>query len=105
MRSRATLIIVTLVLAICLVCPLVEMFDQWDHALQTGNDTESPVMVLALCVGVAYLFARITCKFSRLGPLAEALSFSCAHEPFSTLMGSSSVIPIPVSPPALALRV
>ena len=58
MRSRAKPIIVTLVLAICLVCPLVDMFDYWDHAAQTGNDTEYTFVILGLCVGASFAFAR-----------------------------------------------
>ena len=42
MKTRATLIAGTIALAICVLCPLVDMFDQWDHALQTGNDSEYP---------------------------------------------------------------
>ncbi len=62
----------------CFVCPLVDMFDNWDHAMQTGNDTEYAFVVLALCVGVAYSLA---------------------------LRGSFFVSPIPLSPPTLALRI
>src|SRR5207302_189474 len=48
MRSRASQIAVTLVLLTCLICPLVETFDNWDHTIQTGNDTEYALVVLAL---------------------------------------------------------
>jgi len=50
--------VLTLVLAICFVCPVVEMFDQWDHTIQTGNDTEYALVVVALCIGTSYAFAR-----------------------------------------------
>jgi hypothetical protein len=40
MKSRFSRGVITLVLAICFVCPLIEMFDHWDHTIQTGNDTE-----------------------------------------------------------------
>jgi hypothetical protein len=46
-------------LTVCLVCPLVDLFDQWDHVLQTGNDTEYPLVILALCVGAAFVLARL----------------------------------------------
>jgi hypothetical protein len=46
-------------LTICLVCPLVDMCDQWDHAFQTGNDSEYPLVILALCVGAAFALARL----------------------------------------------
>ena len=64
MRSRATIRIVTVVLAICLVCPLVDMFDNWDHAPQTGNDTEYTFMILGLCVGALITVARAPLKVS-----------------------------------------
>jgi hypothetical protein len=41
------------ILAICIGGPLVEIFDQWDHTAQDGNDTEINAIVAALCVGVA----------------------------------------------------
>jgi hypothetical protein len=48
----------TLVLLICVVCPVLEMFDQWDHTVQTGNDTEYSFVILGLCVGASFAFAR-----------------------------------------------
>jgi len=35
------------------------MFDHWDHTLQTGNDTEYTLVVIALCVGLAFSMARV----------------------------------------------
>ena len=67
MRTRASRIIATVILVTCLVCPLVELFDNWDHTVQTGNDTEYALVVLALCVGVAYSFARFIFKSALLG--------------------------------------
>src|ERR1700746_4069497 len=64
MRSRATTIIVTLILAICLVCPLLEVFDHWDHTAQTGNDTEYTLVILGLCVGVSFTLARAILRMS-----------------------------------------
>lgn len=39
------------ILAICIGAPLAELCDSWD---QTANDTETNVVVSALCVGVAF---------------------------------------------------
>src|SRR5258708_17239110 len=64
MRTRASLIAGAMALAICLVCPLVDAFDQWDHVLQTGHDTEYPLVVLALCVGAAFVLARLIVRLS-----------------------------------------
>jgi hypothetical protein len=93
-------------LFICLVCPLVEMFDQWDHTMQTGNDIEYALVVLALCVGAAYTFARFVSTFPLLRSAAKLVSNLGAHKPLpSGGRGSLFVIPIPISPPALALRI
>ena len=59
MRTRASFIAGAMALTVCLVCPLVDLFDQWDHVLQTGNDTEYPLVILALCVGAAFVLARL----------------------------------------------
>ncbi len=106
MRLRKLRVIVTLVLLTCTVCPLVETFDRWDHTLQTGNDTEYALVVLALCVGVSCAFAQFIYRFS-LGKLAaEIVSEFCAHAPcLSAACSSSSVVPVTESPPPLALRI
>ena len=36
----------------------MQMFDTWDHELQTGQDTESTVFVFALCAGAAFVVLR-----------------------------------------------
>src|SRR5262245_32129460 len=41
------------IIAICIVVPLVESFDTWDNTLSDGNDTEANVVIAALCVGLA----------------------------------------------------
>ena len=50
---------VAAILAICIGGPIVEMFDQWDHSLQDGNDTETNVVVAGLCIGVAMAIGTI----------------------------------------------
>jgi hypothetical protein len=104
-RSPATSIIVIFTLAICLICPLVEMFDQWDHSLQTGSDTEYALVILALCVGVAYWFAWFVSKISPPDFPAEERYESPASQCFSTPLGLHSIIPLSISPPVLALRI
>lgn len=106
MPAKITRVVVEIVLLICLVCPLVEMFDRWDHTLQSGNDTEYALVVLALCVGVAYSIVRFIPGFSLRGFLAESLSNSCSDKTLpSALIKCSLVIPISISPPTLALRI
>jgi hypothetical protein len=106
MRSRTSRIIAAVILVTCFVCPLVDMFDTWDHAMQTGNETEYALVVLALCVGVAYSFARFILTFPLFRSAGNLVSNLCACKllPFA-LRGSFFVSPIPLSPPALALRI
>ncbi len=89
-----------------LVCPILETFDQWDHTVQTGNDTECTLVVLGLCVGVAYTLARLVFRFSLTKSLVELISNLCAHISFTSgKRGSFFVIPIPLSPSVLGLRI
>jgi len=105
MRPRFARAVVTILLATCLVCPLIEMFDHWDHTVQTGNDSEYTLVVLALCVGAAYSFARfiVTCPVARC--LARPLCSASAQIFFlSSELGSSSLFNAITSPP-LELRI
>ncbi len=106
MPPRFPRAVVTLVLAISLVCPLVEMFDHWDHTIQTGNDTEFALIVLALCVGVAYSFARFIVKCPLARCIARIVSTSSVQMSFpSTPRSFTSLLFNTISPPALALRI
>jgi hypothetical protein len=69
-------------LVICLVCPILEIFDDWDHTMQTGNDSEYALVVLALCVGAANSFARLICKSALLGFVAKDVLGSCSSKCF-----------------------
>ena len=95
-------IVATAALLICLICPILEVFDYWDHTARTGNDTEYIFVILALCVGIAYAKARLVinrpaCRF------ALTIRLSSARKAFS----SNALVSIPeiaTSPPALSLR-
>ncbi len=106
MRSRASRIMVTLVLLTCLICPLVETFDNWDHTVQTGNETEYALVVMALCVGVAYSFARFLFKSALLGLVAKSAFAFCAQKPFLAAQCSFAFLLLDAtSPPQLPLRI
>jgi hypothetical protein len=106
MRSRTSRIIATIILVTCIVCPLVDLFDNWDYAIQTGNETEYALVVLALCVGLAYSFARFVLTFPLFRLAGDLVCQVCASKLFPfDLCGSSFVSPIPLSPPTLALRI
>jgi hypothetical protein len=106
MRSRTSHVVGTLILSICLICPILEMFDNWDHTLQTGNDTEYTFVLLALCVGMAHSFARFIFKCSLLGSVARSV-FTTGVQKLSlyTQCSFTSLIFDEISPPTLALRI
>jgi len=93
-------------LLVCLVCPLLEMFDNWDHTVPTGNDTEYTLVVVALCVGVAYSLARFVKGFGLVRCIAKSvIGFSAAalfaFQPFSLAFPPFDA----TSPPLLPLRI
>jgi hypothetical protein len=65
MQSSLTRVVIGVALLICLVCPLLEVFDHWDNTLQTGNDTEYTLVILSLCIGSTFCVARLILTISR----------------------------------------
>ena len=96
---------IAIILLTCLVCPMLEMFDQWDHTMQTGNDTEYTFVALALCVGVAYSFARFVFKYSLHGFLAVVFTADIQKSSLSTFCRFTSLRFDEISPPPLSLRI
>lgn len=105
MRSRSSFITATLVLAVCLVCHVSEIFDQWDHTLQTGDDTEYTLVVIALCVGVACSLKWFVPRIILPDSLTEAVSYPPPHPLFSAQNNCSLAVSISPSPPVDALRI
>jgi hypothetical protein len=54
---RVRRLIVAAILATCLVTPIIEAFDRWDHTLQDGYDTEATVVVVGLCFSSRFALA------------------------------------------------
>ena len=106
MRSPASRPATTLALLVCLICPLVETVDNWDHTIQTGSDTEYTLVVLALCVGAAYSFARLVFNSSPRRFVATS-AFACgALKPFfPTFRRFTLLLFDATSPPSLPLRI
>lgn len=94
-----------LILAICFVCHISEMFDQWDHTLQTGNDTEYTFVILALCVGVAFSLKWFIPRVSFPDSQTETVSYPRLRSSFSFMTQWCSVVAIQASPPPAALRI
>jgi hypothetical protein len=76
----------------------VELFDYWDHTMQTGNDTEYTLVVLALCIGIVFTLVRLTASLfsnflvsnarSRLQSLQNASFFLIAAGTLAFISGS-----------------
>jgi hypothetical protein len=92
-------------LVICIVCPLLDVFDQWDHAFQTGHDSEYPLVVLALCIGAAFVLARLVLTLSPR-PLVSSIRFALQSALNSSLgcILPATLVPAPETPP-LSLRI
>lgn len=105
MKPRASFLMVTLILVVCLVCPLTELFDQWDHTLQTGNDSEYTLVILALCVGAAFLMKLLVPLNILPDVLVEAARALCTRTLTPFLTPSFSTVPIHESPPTASLRI
>lgn len=91
------------ILAIALGAPVAELFDSWDQALPTGSDTEANMVVVVLCVGVAFAIGTIVI-INRIRALASSSTkrvvvLSAPREIASLLRPAPTV-----SPPAV-LRV
>jgi hypothetical protein len=105
MKSRLSFTVALVVLTICLVCHVAEIFDQWDHTLQTGDDTEYTLVVLALCAGVAYSLKRFAPPIA----LQETRSRVPSSQGFLSVVRISILrlfcVLIPAGPPLSPLRI
>jgi len=59
MRRSTLFALVLLVVAVLLGTQVSELFDTWDNTLQTGNDIEFSLTVVALCIGACVLFSKL----------------------------------------------
>jgi Na+-driven multidrug efflux pump len=74
--------------------------------MQTGSDTEYALVVVALCVGMAYSFARVTFASSVLRFFGRSDFAASARDFFHvTLCSFSLLLFSDTSPPPLALRI
>jgi hypothetical protein len=90
-----------LLLLVCLCAQVAEIFDFWDHTLQTGKDIEYSLVIVVLIVGSGFGLAHVAAVATRTVSL-----MSCLLPAFD---GSGSWAPLPVpttgySPP-LPLRI
>lgn len=105
MRRTFTCATIWLVLAVCLICPVMQMFDHWDHELKTGQDTETTFVILALCVGATIAVARAAVYLSEASPVRT----SKATDPVQICLEAfhkTGIVPfLAESPPPATLRI
>ena len=105
-RRAVISVMIWLVLATCLVCPVMQMFDNWDHELQTGQDTESAFMVLALCIGATIVLTQAVLYISKgLPARAIKAAWSLFRSPLEVLSGVGATVFLSASPPPSILRI
>ena len=100
---RTRHLVIAAIIAICIGAPIVEMFDRWDDTLQTDNDTEANIVIVALCVGLALSVTGLI--VAKLGDLsARARQRSPISRPLRIPL-SSLASPTPNCRPPTVLRV
>src|SRR5713101_3163777 len=105
MRTRMSRAAVMIVLLTCLVCPVLETFDHWDHTLQTGNDTEYTLVLLALCVGMVSALARLIVILSCNSSPTIVTSIACNLNGSLLFMTRPIALAASESPPLLSRRI
>ncbi len=106
MRPGISKIAASVVLLVCLVCAVSETLDRWDNSFQTGNEAESSILILALCLGTAYLIVKASFGVVLNWSSTVAASNNLSSEASCRLsLGLSSASDIPGSPPMLPLRI
>jgi len=106
MQAKMSKVFVIAILLTCIICAMAETLDRWDNSFQTGDETESSVLLLALCLGSALLLARHFLAIARHGtcatalPQARSLALSCL-----LLIAFIAVSGIFAGPPVTALRI
>ena len=59
MRRHAIRAVILAVVLVCVLAPVAELFDGWDNTLQSGNDVESNLALVAVCLGAALVLTGI----------------------------------------------
>src|SRR3979490_3426667 len=89
-RLRLLQFVALCLLMVCLCGPIAETFDFWDHTLQTGNDIEYSLVIVALVAGAGFGLAQVAGMVMRTVSLTSCLraSFgatcSCAGPPVAS---------------------
>ncbi len=88
MRLRLLQFVALCLLVVCLCGHIAETFDFWDHTLQTGNDIEYSLVILALVAGAGFGIVHVAIVMRAV---------SLTHCLLLSLDPSSSCAPPPVA--------
>lgn len=98
MRRQTLQLLSLAVLVVALGSHISELIDHWDHTLQTGNDIESVLVVLALSAGAVLAIAG--CVITAVAQVQHARYVPhvlCASaEAFVLILGTHSPPPTPL---------
>ena len=97
-------LLIAAIIAISLGGPIVEMFDRWDQTLEDGNDTEANVVVVALCVGLAFAVGTIL-VVSRIRALSSASAMRLVVSRIAVPAMAPAFAPLATTSPPAILRV
>jgi hypothetical protein len=99
MRGWLLQLAAALIMVVCLGSCVSEIFDHWDHTMQTGHDTESTLVMLASLAGAVLVMARAVA--SAAPRISSLYRLPCVH---SEAGGIPHAITSGPSPP-LSLRI
>ena len=75
-RPRFLQFVAFCLLMVCLCGHVAETFDFWDHTLQTGNDIEYGLVILALVAGAGFGLVHVSAIVMRAVSLTHRLLLS-----------------------------
>lgn len=105
-RYRPSQFTAAVILLTCVLCPIIDSFDTWDDALQTGNETEYTFVIVALSVGLSYFFVAAAFRSLTIR-LYTQMSFPdfCFAGPRFLNRTRMGLLLDDAGPPLLALRI
>jgi hypothetical protein len=78
---------------------ITELFDRWDHTLRTGKDVDYTVVLIAACLGVAFIaIKKLGLAIARL---LAATAPPISQQLFATYQPSAETSATGPSPPLL----
>ena len=102
MRKMLLPSVALLILAGILGGQITELFDHWDHTLQTGRDVDYTVVVIAACVGVVFAVGKklVSVSWRFLVPVKNP---SAMTSQLFSWFRTTSAEPLATGPPISAL--